>query len=107
MRHPRPFYKDSVLSTGPCEGALKLVRTWTARDPFDTSLVAHCKQNIELIDKGLPSLNNCPTDVTVSPGVDCKAMVNWNPPVASDLCGIKSLVATHPREPFSGGQYQS
>ncbi|MBK7800855.1 MAG: HYR domain-containing protein [Saprospiraceae bacterium] len=93
---PVVFYHDSILSTGPCEGAIKLVRNWTARDPFDTTLVVHCKQNIELIDKGLPSLSNCPTDVTVSPGVDCKAMVNWNPPVASDLCGIKSLVATHP-----------
>ncbi|MBK7696842.1 MAG: hypothetical protein IPI30_21765 [Saprospiraceae bacterium] len=99
---PVVFYHDSILSKGPCEGAIKLVRNWTARDPFDTTLVVHCKQNIELIDKGLPSLSNCPTDVTVSPGVDCKAMVNG---IHGSFRSVGTNLGFHPipLKPFSEG----
>lgn len=83
---PILVYKDSVLSTGPCNGAISLYRIWTAMDPNDASLKATCKQKITLKDATGPSITNCPANLTVAPNTNCQAIVNWNPPTVTDNC---------------------
>lgn len=92
---PSVNYKDSILSTGPCNGAIKILRIWKAIDPYDGTLFTTCNQNIELKDSETPSIMNLPANITVAPGHDCKATVNWTEPHAADICGVKSLKSTH------------
>ena len=83
---PIIIYRDSVLSTGPCAGAISLYRIWTARDPNDSTLRATCKQKITLVDNTDPTITNCPANITVAPGANCQAQVSWNPPTINDNC---------------------
>lgn len=83
---PIIVYRDSMVSVGPCVGALTMYRIWTARDPNDTTLRSTCKQKITLADNIGPSITNCPANVTVSPGTNCQAQVSWNPPTINDNC---------------------
>ncbi|NOT36332.1 MAG: HYR domain-containing protein [Saprospiraceae bacterium] len=101
---PSVNYKDSVLSTGPCNGSIKILRTWKAFDPYDGTLYTTCIQNIELKDSEAPSIMNLPANITVAPGKDCKATVHWIEPQTADFCGVKTLKATHaPGSTFSEG----
>ncbi|MEO6189499.1 MAG: HYR domain-containing protein [Saprospiraceae bacterium] len=93
---PTFSYKDSVLTTGPCTGGIKLIRIWKAVDPYDATLYSTCLQTIELKDIVPPSLNNMPSNLTVNPGNDCKAIVMWTAPIATDACGIQSLSSSYP-----------
>ncbi len=86
-------FRDSILSNGPCAGALSLIRIWTAIDPFDSMLASRCMQSIILKDDISPTILNCPTNITVSPGIDCKAQVNWTLPSVSDNCKVVSFVS--------------
>ncbi|MEP7195958.1 MAG: HYR domain-containing protein [Saprospiraceae bacterium] len=97
-------YTDSIISSGPCLGAIHLIRTWKAFDPFDSTLNASCKQEIELKDTQAPTISNVPSNITVSPGLDCKATVQWVLPIGNDQCGKPTLVSSHqPGSQFSEG----
>ncbi len=101
---PSLNYKDSILSSGPCQGAMKVQRFWKAFDPYDGTLYSTCIQVIELKDQEMPTITNVPANITVSPGHDCKAMVQWIEPLITDKCGIKSITKSHlPGSLFSTG----
>ncbi len=95
--NPSISYKDSITHNGICPGSIKLIRTWKAEDPYDNSLFSICVQNIELIDdQSEPVILQIPADITVSPGSDCKATVQWSQPKAEDNCGIASFQSNYP-----------
>ena len=88
---PVVTYTDEIVSEGPCDGSIEIVRTWTASYPSQSDLTASCQQSIVLGDTKAPLISNCPSDITVSPSDDCSATVTWSAPVATDNCGIHSL----------------
>ncbi|HMW39424.1 MAG: HYR domain-containing protein [Saprospiraceae bacterium] len=101
---PSISYRDSVLSKGPCPGALNLIRIWKAADPYDSTLFSSCTQHIEFKDQIAPSITGMPSNITVNPSVDCKAMVIWTPPVSTDNCGKVKLTSNFvPGSLFSEG----
>ncbi len=85
-------YTDQVSGTD-CNKVI--IRTWTATNPNNSSLVSRCEQVITLVDEQAPIIMNCPRDITISSNSSCVARVNWAPPMAIDGCGLKSLVSTH------------
>lgn len=89
--NPSLIYEDSIISTGPCLGAIKLFRIWKAIDPFNSSNYTNCIQQIELEDVEAPSISNFPSNITLSPSPDCQRTVSWLPPIAMDKCGIQSF----------------
>lgn len=71
--------------------------TWIALD--DCSNLAQCTFSITIVDAAPPTINGCPTDITVpSDTLNCGANVPWIEPTASDDCD--TLVALVP----TGGQ---
>ena len=55
-----------------------------------------CSFNVTILDREVPIIPNCPSDMTVS--VDpstCRGMANWTSPVPTDNCGIASFLETH------------
>ncbi|MEE9440233.1 MAG: HYR domain-containing protein [Saprospiraceae bacterium] len=96
-------YSDEAITTGPCTGAIKIKRTWTATDPDYSDLVSTCIQIIELADDIDPELFNCPVDITVTTPTS-SAVVTWTEPTATDNCGIEWLMADHnPGDTFAVG----
>ncbi|NOQ74339.1 MAG: HYR domain-containing protein [Crocinitomix sp.] len=63
------------------------VVTWTVTD--DNGNIAICTQNIVVTDNELPTMIYCPTDTAT-----CFAVVNYEMPMATDNCGIASIVQT-------------
>ena len=92
---PVVTYTDNIISTGPCDGATVIERTWTATDDTNSSLAATCIQNITLADTKAPLITNCPSDITVAPNENCQATVSWAIPAATDNCGIPSLSSNY------------
>lgn len=89
-------YTDITLTTGPCVGAKKIQRVWTAKDPNDSTLKTTCSQTIELRDIMPPSFTSCPSNMTVNTNTqDCKAQVSWVSPTVVDNCGIPFLSTNH------------
>jgi len=89
---PNVTHNDVIVSTGPCDGAISIIRTWTATDP-DNGLTATCDQSIILIDDKLPLITNTPSDITASPTDACTAVVTWDDVVATDNCSIPDLTS--------------
>lgn len=83
-------YKDSiiaeVISPAGCVG-------------YDTIVVS-------FKDQVLPKFSTCPSDLQVfSKGLSCEVPVNWSIPVATDNCGLDTLISNyHPGDTFSVGQ---
>ncbi|MDQ3140797.1 MAG: HYR domain-containing protein [Bacteroidota bacterium] len=101
---PLVSYTDSITSTGPCPGSIDIIRKWTASDPFDTSLRVSCLQRIVLIDDSAPTIQNCPPNITLAPGINCQAIAFWIAPSFSDVCGIKSVSSNfNPGSAFNEG----
>jgi len=88
-------YRDSGLVQGSCAGAMTFFRIWTARDPFDSSLVSHCTQKISFKDEIKPVFTSCPANLTLAPGTNCQASGNWISPVVTDNCGTPQITSTH------------
>ena len=90
---PNVTYTDVIVATGDCTGSKTIERTWTATDPFNTTLSASCIQTITLNDTSAPVLSNCPSDITVTGGADCDAVVNWIAPTTLDNCSSVTLTS--------------
>lgn len=86
-------YTDSIISNGPCPGAIKLIRKWIAVDPNISTLRAECKQLIDIKDTAPPQIRNMPSDLTVNAKGACDVPMFWNKPEAFDNCGISSFTS--------------
>ncbi|HRI00186.1 MAG TPA: HYR domain-containing protein [Saprospiraceae bacterium] len=101
---PVVSYRDSSLSVGPCVGAKKFIRIWTAVDPMLPNLKSTCMQTIELKDTQAPIFSNVPRDTVLDAHGRCSIAYHWTPPAVIDSCGLKSVVSTHnPGHSFNGG----
>ncbi len=90
-------YNDVILITGPCNGQMEIERTWTATDPYDSSLSSSCVQGIHVMDVTAPNIYNMPQDVTVTGnGYGCSVNVGWNEPIRIDNCGIQTWGPDYP-----------
>ena len=97
-------YKDKILSNGPCSGAIKIERTWTATDPEIPTLKSECKQIIELKDDVNPRFTSVPHDTVINANGQCDLRVYWLPPVAADNCGVRNMSSSHrPGDRFGAG----
>ncbi len=94
-------YADAWI-WGDCKIGEQVIRTWTATDDCGNQSTA--TQSLTLKDNQFPIVSNCPVDVTVNPGNDCKANVSWAIPMATDNCGAVNVTASHnPGDLFSEG----
>jgi hypothetical protein len=85
-------YTDSIISSGPCSGAMIVERSWIAQDPDKPELADSCVQIITLEDNIAPSISNMPPDITIEgDGQNCLVPVSWIEPTAEDNCGIASF----------------
>jgi len=76
--------------------------TYTATDAAGNK--ATCSFTVTVNDTSAPMFSNCPTNITVSPTANCKAIVNWTAPAANDNCGIPTIVANYnPGSEFNAG----
>lgn len=66
---------------------------YTAIDKFGTSTT--CAFKVILHEAALPVIENCPLDISAAADATCEARVTWTPPVATDNCGVSSLVSSH------------
>jgi gliding motility-associated-like protein len=62
--------------------------TYTATD--DSGNMGICTFTVTVEDTTVPTFTDCPANITVAAGANCKAFVNWNEPIATDNCGIAS-----------------
>jgi len=87
-------YTDTIEMEDSC-GTTKIKRLWRAIYPDDANpwLYAECVQIIMLQDQGGPVLSNCPADISVMSGADCRAQVTWDAPTVSGACGSTALVS--------------
>jgi gliding motility-associated-like protein len=54
---------------------------------------------------GPPTIINCPSNINVSAGTSCSAVVTWTPPQTLSTCNLLSLTSTHePGATFPIGQ---
>jgi len=90
---PTVTYNDVVVSAGPCDGAISIIRTWTATDP-ENGLTATCDQSIILVDDVAPVLFDCPADITVTTSTP-DAAVSWIEPTADDGCSLEWIMGDH------------
>ena len=90
---PSMTFVDVNQNNGSCAGAANVIRTWTATDS-NTGLFANCTQNIVLEDNSLPTISNVPINITVEGNTSgCAVAAVWTDPIASDNCGIASLIS--------------
>lgn len=71
----------------------------------DNSCIANLPFAIVSPDNIPPVIDGCPSNITVSNIIgSCDAVVSWTEPVATDACGILSLVSNHsPGDIFNVG----
>lgn len=91
---PIVTYTDNVLTTGPCTGATKIERTWTATDPSNSELVTSCVQVIELVDTEAPVVSGCPADITVNT-TSATGIATWTEPTATDNCNLEWIMGNY------------
>ena len=84
------IYNDIVVSQGACTGVREIDRTWIVTRDSDGA-TASCVQRLSLVDTQAPVITNCPSDIRVTAGTDCQALVSWTPPTASDNCGLATF----------------
>lgn len=81
--------------------------TYTAIDVNGN--VSTCSFDITVVDTEPPTLNNCPSDITLNndPGTCQRQFVFWTPPTPSDNCPSWSMTASHfPGQTFPVGTTQ-
>lgn len=102
---PVMTYSDSILTSGPCPGAMEVLRTWTATNPFDSTQTLTCNQAISLIDTIAPIITGMPSDITVfGSGSACSVPVTWTEPIAVDSCSLSLFGSNIPNgSQFSEG----
>ncbi len=93
---PIVAFSDQTTTSGSCNNRV-IVRTWTATDPDDSSLVGTCSQNIRLSDTQEPTIQFLPQNIsiTVQGNNNCSGTASWAEPFATDNCGINSLTSSH------------
>lgn len=93
---PSRIYTDEILENTPCRK--KILRVWRAfyDDPLvdDEDLYDECNQVILLEDLP-PTINNCPTNISLTVDANCGAVATWTPPTATDACGNVTISSTH------------
>lgn len=99
---PDITFTDTVLSSGPCVGALVIKRTWKATDPILTALFAECVQIITLHDTLAPVFSVIPSDTIIDAKGECEIEVRWLEPVVTDNCGIQNVEVSHQQGFLSG-----
>lgn len=76
--------------------------TYTALDIYNNS--ATCVFTVTISDNIPPVINGTLNNITVPAAANCKAVVGWTPPTATDNCSVSSLVSTHnPGQEFNVG----
>jgi hypothetical protein len=90
-------FSDMTTNLAGCNGTNVMIqRTWTASDPSNSNLSTSCIQTISASDTQNPIVTNIPGDIIVSAsGTNCSTAVTWNPPIATDNCGLASFNSTH------------
>ncbi len=93
-------YTDIVLSQGPCPGQVHILRVWLAMYegiPDADKYTSECTQNIFLKDQTVPTIQGCPSNISLTPdgSASCGAVATWTVPTATDDCGLASFSATH------------
>lgn len=68
--------------------------TYVATDAAGNS--STCSFVVTVADNTPPAITSCPEDISVSAGANCKAIVTWSAPTASDNCSISSFTSSHP-----------
>ncbi|MEO7298152.1 MAG: HYR domain-containing protein, partial [Verrucomicrobiota bacterium] len=89
---PILYYIDDTIFHSLC--SLNVNRIWIGIDSAHHELRDSCIQRINLKDEESPTLT-CPHDITVMSDAECKAIVSWNTPVATDHCSQVKIVSTH------------
>ncbi|WP_170154522.1 HYR domain-containing protein [Mangrovibacterium diazotrophicum] len=95
----------TVTNNAPSQFPVGLtVVTWTATDACGNS--ATCQQNVTIFDNEMPVITDCPDDQTVNadPGV-CGANVTVEAPVATDPCGVFSIINNYNNTSDASGYY--
>jgi hypothetical protein len=88
---PIVTFSDQIISNGPCAAEYEIVRTWTATNPSDPTLITSCDQTISLTDNGGPTITNVPTDITLfKKGSHCALPFTWTEPTYTDDCTLAS-----------------
>lgn len=87
--------QDIVAKTGPCPGATRILRVWTAKDPIDSKIQSACVQVIDLKDTIAPEFISAPFDIHIPIDSNCMATASWQEPVAKDNCSTVQLNSTH------------
>ena len=103
-----PFinFTDQILSTGPCDNAVKLIRTWRAANPDRPESYSECEQVIILVDKTNPVIISCPEDILIETNEE-HVSVSWDLPVATDNCSTVGFISNHnPGDLFTEGTTQ-
>ncbi|HYC86744.1 MAG TPA: HYR domain-containing protein [Chryseosolibacter sp.] len=76
--------------------------TYTARDLSGNT--ATCSFDVNVVDSTPPVISACPLPVTVDVGDACSATVSWDPPTASDNCGMTLTSNYQPGDSFPVGK---
>ena len=77
--------------------------TYTATD--DNGNTSSCKFNVIVEDKTAPLFQNCLIEIIAAADETCTAVVTWQPPTASDNCGLKTVNNSHsPGDTFPIGK---
>jgi len=92
---PIVSFEDTILSTGPCDGEIKIKRVWTATDSENSDLVSTCDQIINVRDVLGPNFSNCPSDIFISQAGECEMPAEWTDPVVTDNCELVSVTSSH------------
>ncbi|MCB0693121.1 MAG: HYR domain-containing protein [Lewinellaceae bacterium] len=87
-------WTDQMISQGNCWDKV-IKRTWRAAYDANPQLYATCVQYIYLEDKEPPTYWDCPDDITVAPGPDCKVKVGWAAPIPMDNCSAVTTIVSH------------
>lgn len=65
--------------------------TYTVKDPSNNT--STCTFTVTIVDNTPPVLSNCPTDMIVSAGSNCQAIVNFPNPTFDDNCSVTLSVS--------------
>jgi len=93
-----------------CDMNVQVTSSFTPGDffPLGTTIVTYyaednagnidsCKFNVTISDMDVPVFTDCPTNMTISLGVNCDTIVTWTEPTITDNCDNNvSVVASPP-----------
>ncbi len=83
-------YSD-FISNNTCSTSVS--RTWTATDLNGNTAI--CAQQIDLVDTQGPTVTSCPSNITVTSGSNCLAIVTWSDPTAVDNCTTLTISSNY------------